>query len=164
MKKAAAALLALALCTPSLSLAATCKDKGVECSLGELLELNTNASTMGISTPEHIAILLEIITYLRRIITNFTATSQVSGCVDLRHDLRPDTTDAQTDGEVSTLQTFLTSQRVYSGLVTGYYGPQTARAVYEWQREQSIPDVTEKTGVGKQTRQKIREATCALVQ
>lgn len=149
---------------PSFAFAATCKEKGVECSLGELLELNTKASSLGISTPEHTAILLEIITHLRRIITNFSATSQVSRCVDLKHDLRPEATDAVTNGEVSALQFFLTSQRVYGGLITGYYGPQTARAVYEWQREQSIPDVSEKTGVGKLTRQKIKEATCAIVQ
>jgi hypothetical protein len=150
-----------ALLTPSLAFASTCVDRNEACSLGELMDISAKAQTLGVSQQEHIAILLEIITNLRRIITNFKASSQVSDCVDLAHDLRPGTNDAKTDGEVSELQYFLTRELVYSDLITGFYGPQTARAVYEWQKEQAIPDVTEATGVGKITRQKIRHTTCA---
>jgi hypothetical protein len=161
MKRLFAGFAIGALLAPSFAFATTCVDRNEQCSLGELMEINTQAQTLGLSKQEHIAVLLEIITNLRRIITNFSASSQVSGCVDLQHDLRPGASDAKTDGEVSSLQSFLTSARTYSGLVTGYYGPQTARAVYEWQKEQAIPDVTEATGVGKVTRQKIRHTTCA---
>ncbi len=58
----------------------------------------------------------------------------------------------------------MASQRVYDGLVTGYYGTTTAKYVYEWQRQNNIEDVTPDTGVGKITREKIRSATCAVVE
>lgn len=169
MKRFAALLALFALLFPSVSLAAastsptTCLDRNEECSLGELMEINKKALDEGLAQHEHVAVLLEIITHLRRIITTFYATSQVSYCVDLKRDLRPGTTDAKTDGEVSTLQFFLTNARVYPGLITGYYGPTTADAVYEWQRENGIADVTRQTGVGKITRQKIREASCPVL-
>ncbi len=164
MKRFLAALAASLLLFPSFSFAATCIERNDECSLGELMEINKNAQSIGLATHEHIAVLLEIISNLRRIITTFQASKAITHCVDLAHDLRPGATDAQTDGGVSTLQFFLSSQRVYDGLVTGYYGPATAQAVYSWQKQNNIEDVTPATGVGKITRTKIRSATCALVE
>lgn len=127
------------------------------------MDINARAQTLGLSAQEHIAVLLEIITHLRRIITTFGANSQVSGCVELAHDLRPGTNDAKTDDEVSRLQRFLTSAGVYDDIITGFYGPVTSRAVFLWQQQQGIPDVTESTGVGAVTREKIRLATCAAL-
>ncbi len=164
MKRFFAALVASLLLLPSFSLAATCIERNEECSLGELMEINTSAREIGLAPHEHIAVLLEIISNLRRIITTFHANKEIIYCVDLKHDLRPGATDAKTDGGVSTLQFFLTSQRVYDGLVTGYYGTATAEAVYAWQQQNSIEGVTLSTGAGPLTRAKIRAATCALVQ
>jgi peptidoglycan hydrolase-like protein with peptidoglycan-binding domain len=164
MMRPLAALIALLIVLPSFSFASTCIERNEECSLGELMEINTNAQKIGLAQHEHIAVLLEIISNLRRIITTFQATKEISHCVDLKHDLRPGTTDAKTDGGVSTLQFFLTSQRVYDGLVTGYYGPSTAHSVYMWQKQNNIEGVTPQTGVGPLTRAKIRSATCAVLE
>lgn len=163
MKRTAASLTLIALVFPSVSLGATCIERNESCSLGELMEINTNAQTIGLTTYEHIAVLLEIITHLRRIITTFEASSQVSGCLELQHDLRPGMNDAKTEGEVSALQHFLSRAGVYDELVTGYYGPVTGRAVYLWQLQNGISGVDESTGVGKITREKVRLATCATL-
>lgn len=163
MKRSAASVLMLALLAPSMALGATCLERNESCSLGELMEINTSAQSLGLSTYEHIAVLLEIITHLRRIITTFGASSQVSGCIELRHDLRPGMSDAKTDGEVSVLQHFLARAGVYDEIVTGYFGPVTGRAVYLWQMQNGISGVDENTGVGKVTREKLRSATCATL-
>lgn len=163
MKPAATSFVIVALLFPSLSLGATCIERNESCSLGELMEINTNAQAMGLTTYEHIAVLLEIITHLRRIITTFEATSQVSGCLEIQHDLRQGMNDASTEGEVSALQHFLSRANVYDELVTGFYGPVTGRAVYLWQVQNGISGVDESTGVGRITREKIRQATCATL-
>jgi hypothetical protein len=159
------AVLLLALFPAGAAALVTCRDRDSECTLQELIQLDKDAEGLGLSKAEHIAILLEIITHLRRIITSFQASSQVSYCVDLKHNMVIGSTDAKTNGEVSTLQAFLDRAGVYGDAsITGVYGLQTAQAVLRWQQQLGIPNVTEKTGVGPFTRQKIKESTCALVQ
>lgn len=156
------ALITLTLILPTFSSAvSTCLERNSECSLGELIRIDKEADARALTREDHIAVLLDMITQLRRIILNFAATSQLYYCVEFNHDLRPGTTDEKTDGEVSTLQLFLSSANVYpEKLITGYYGPATSRAVHRWQVEQGIKDVDESTGVGTQTRNRIRLATC----
>lgn len=166
MRRFAAAAFAIALIFPLTSSAApTCKESSTECSLQELLDISKNAESLGLSKAEHTAILLEIITELRRIITSFKASAPISYCVNLQNNMVIGSTDAKTNGEVSTLQSFLDRAGVYGDAnITGIYGKQTAEAVVRWQQQVGIPDVNESTGVGPLTRKKIREATCPLLQ
>lgn len=56
-------------------------------------------------------------------------------CISLVNNLRTGSTDATTSGEVSILQSYLAEDSsIYpEGLVTGYFGPATERAVQRWQ-------------------------------
>ena len=82
-----------------------------------------------------------------------------ASCLVLAHDMRTGSTDADTDGEVSALQTFLAvDETIYpEGLVTGFYGPATTRAVQRWQKTRDIvgsgtPETTGYGVVGPRTR------------
>jgi len=75
------------------------------------------------------------------------------------HTLSRGATDATTDGEVSLLQIFLANDPdIYpEGLVTGYFGPLTERAVQRWQARMNIvssgtPATTGYGVVGPRTR------------
>lgn len=61
-------------------------------------------------------------------------------CLNLKRSLYLEQRDADTDGEVSKLQKFLAQHPdIYpEGLITGYFGPATERAVQKWQREKGI--------------------------
>src|SRR3989344_4939052 len=63
-----------------------------------------------------------------------------SGAVTLTRTLRLGSTNAVTNGEVSRLQQFLAQDTsIYpEGLVTGYFGPLTQRAVQLWQGTQGV--------------------------
>ena len=84
------------------------------------------------------------------------------GAVTLTKTLRLGSTNAVTNGEVSKLQQFLAQDAsIYpEGLVTGYFGPLTQRAVQLWQGTQGVvsygtPATTGYGVVGPLTRAKI---------
>ncbi|MDP3991368.1 MAG: peptidoglycan-binding domain-containing protein [Candidatus Colwellbacteria bacterium] len=85
-----------------------------------------------------------------------------SGTVTITKTLRLGSTNAATNGEVSQLQQFLAQDTsIYpEGLVTGYFGPLTQRAVQLWQGTQGVvsygtPATTGYGVVGPLTRAKI---------
>src|SRR3989338_490180 len=82
-----------------------------------------------------------------------------SQCVLLNFNLKYRSRDANTNGEVSTLQDFLQSQNYLSSEPTGYFGILTLKAVKDFQRDNGITP----TGyVGPITRAKIN-ALCGDV-
>jgi peptidoglycan hydrolase-like protein with peptidoglycan-binding domain len=95
--------------------------------------------------------------------TSVTTTSEFSCMqVDLKYNLYLGINDNKVDGDVTKLQKFLTQDTdIYpAGLITGYFGPMTERAVQKWQAENKIvssgaPDTTGYGVVGPKTRDKI---------
>lgn len=80
-------------------------------------------------------------------------------CLPLTHNVGLDDTDATTGGDVTRLQQFLaTDHSIYpEGLITGYFGPATLRAVQRWQARAGVvssgdPDTTGYGYVGPKTR------------
>lgn len=106
-----------------------------------------------------IAALLEQIKQLQVLIAQLQGASTVQ-CIDISTDLSSDDDDANTNGEVTKIQKFLSSlgQDIYpEGRVTGYFGPATMRAVQRWQAAHNIvssgdPDSTGFGFVGRRTR------------
>lgn len=93
-------------------------------------------------------------------------------CAAITRTLSPDDTDLLTGGDVSRLQQFLAKDpSLYpEGLVTGFYGPATVRAVQRYQAQNGIisygtPETTGYGAVGPATLAKIRcvSASGALV-
>jgi|GEM_PF-3778363 len=162
MKRFAIALVLLTLTAPMSAAALTsCLERNTDCTLIELLKLDKEAETAGMSKDDRIAILLDIITQLRRIITSFQSTAHSSFCMMIKNDLALGSTDAKTNGDVSTLQQFLTNERfLETGYITGFYGPRTTTAAYAWQQSQGIKSATGKGGLSKEGRERIRLATC----
>ncbi|MCE9541632.1 peptidoglycan-binding protein [Candidatus Kaiserbacteria bacterium] len=83
-------------------------------------------------------------------------------CTNLTRNLSADDSDASTGGQVTQLQTFLAQDTsIYpEGLVTGYFGPATLRAVQRWQAKNGVvssgtPDTTGYGFVGTKTRAAI---------
>lgn len=76
--------------------------------------------------------------------TSSASTVAHSDCLSLSNTLSLGTTDTRTDGEVSKLQRFLAqSPSLYpEGLVTGYFGSATARAVGRLQEKAGIASST----------------------
>lgn len=120
-------------------------------------------------TPEvqaQIAILLQRVQQLQALIDQLRAqqdnTTTTTSCVDLTHNMGPDDTDSNSGGDVTRLQRFLAGQPgIYpEGLITGYYGPATTRAVQRWQAEHGIassgtPETTGYGYVGPRTREEM---------
>jgi hypothetical protein len=80
-----------------------------------------------------------------------------TACVSLAYNLRYQSRDIATNGEVSTLQDFLQSNGYLNNEPTGYFGLLTLKAVKSFQGANSI----EPTGyVGPITRAKIQALTC----
>lgn len=81
-----------------------------------------------------------------------------NGCLILGNSISVGSTDKGTGGAVSRLQLFLKNQGSYpEGLVTGYYGPATMRAVQRWQKDNGVvssgsPSTTGYGAVGAKTR------------
>ncbi len=87
-------------------------------------------------------------------VTNVT-TPPPQTCAAITHPLSAEDKDASTGGDVSRLQQFLAADPVLypEGLVTGFYGPATTRAVGRYQVSKGLPN----TGtVGPQTLAIIR--------
>lgn len=81
----------------------------------------------------------------------------VSSCISLNNNLRYQSRDINTNGEVSTLQDFLQSKGYLNSEPTGYFGLLTLSAVKSFQSASGI----EPTGyVGPITRARIQSSTC----
>ncbi len=91
--------------------------------------------------------------------TTVSSSTTVSNpyCAAFTHSLYVGSRDSFTLGQVSLLQRFLTSQGIYSGPVTGYYGYMTASAVARFQRDHGISPVG---AVGPLTRAAINAIAC----
>lgn len=90
-------------------------------------------------------------------------------CPKLSHTLYRGVSDNSTGGEVTKLQMMLAEdQSVYpEGMITGYYGPLTEKAVQNWQIKQGIvssgsPETTGHGVVGSLTRGKI-VSVCQII-
>ncbi|MDD5068879.1 MAG: Ser-Thr-rich GPI-anchored membrane family protein [Candidatus Pacebacteria bacterium] len=82
-----------------------------------------------------------------------------SSCVVLTYDLRYQSRDISTNGEVSSLQDFLQSKGYLSSEPTGYFGMLTFQAVKDFQKANGISP----TGfVGPITRAKIHQVSCGI--
>ena len=88
-----------------------------------------------------------------------------TSCLNFTYNLYLGSTDSQTNGEVSALQKFLAQDSsIYpEGLITGYFGPATEKAVQRWQAKNNIvssgsPDTTGYGVVGSKTRAAIRKS------
>lgn len=139
----------------------SCRDTDKGCTLEQLIQLNTDASGLGLATAERIAIMQEIIAKLTVQITELqkhSSTNTVSTqCLDLNNSLILGSTDKTTNGEVSKLQQFLFTAGVYpEAQITGYYGNLTAQAVVRWQKAHGMDFVTATSGVGPMTRAKMK--------
>ncbi len=73
------------------------------------------------------------------VVTNIT-TPPPQACAAITHTLSAEDTDALTGGDVSRLQQYLAADPVLypEGLVTGFYGPATAKAVGRYQESKGI--------------------------
>lgn len=86
------------------------------------------------------------------------APATTSKCVSITHDLQYRSRDAQTGGDVSTLQDFLQSQGYLNSEPTGYFGLLTQSAVKSYQKANGILN----SGYfGPITRGKLVSALCA---
>ncbi len=81
-------------------------------------------------------------------------------CPTLSHDLERGSTDAETDGQVSELQRFLSEYYGIPQLIEGVFGPKTQKYVQQFQKEQTL-----RTGgfVGQLTRAAIARVCAADV-
>ncbi|MEK9171990.1 MAG: peptidoglycan-binding domain-containing protein, partial [Patescibacteria group bacterium] len=98
-----------------------------------------------------------------------SSRAPASGAITLTNTLRRGSTNAATNGEVSRLQQFLAQDKaIYpEGLVTGYFGPKTQRAVQLFQGTQGVvsygsPATTGYGVVGPQTRAKINQVAAGV--
>ncbi len=81
-------------------------------------------------------------------------------CANIIHTLRIGTDDERTNGDVTSLQSFLQDEGYLSVDPTGYYGSATAKAVKKFQSKYGISPVGI---VGSVTRKKIKSLTCNQV-
>lgn len=99
------------------------------------------------------------VTYVGRVAPKceFAACPNVSPCVDIKTDLRVNSTDATTGGDVTKLQTFLAPQYLKVE-PTGRFLGLTRAAVVDFQKQYGISPAF--GNVGPITRAKIKELTC----
>ena len=83
------------------------------------------------------------------------------GCIDIKNDIRFGSTDKETNNEVSLLQSFLKSNKVYNHKASRIVGKRTLYAIKSFQKKESL----ESTGfVGPSTRARIKKITCKTTQ
>lgn len=78
-------------------------------------------------------------------------------CVVINHNMSYGATDAMTNGEVSTLQTFLLNKGYFHTTVVGVFGPVTLAAVQSFQNANGLPSFGY---AGPMTRALIQQLTC----
>ena len=81
-------------------------------------------------------------------------------CANITRALKLGSRDANTGGDVSTLQTYLSQANYLDADPTGYYGRATFKAVQAFQKANGI---TPQGNVGPYTRAKIKEVSCGNV-
>jgi hypothetical protein len=110
---------------------------------------------------EEIQVLLKMLEQLQAQLSQLQGGgSSGTQCIQLTKNLYLGMNDANTAGEVSKLQRFLTSTGHYTyPEITGYYGPATQKAVQELQNDRDIIETTGFGTVGSRTRT-IVEETC----
>lgn len=93
-----------------------------------------------------------------------TPTSSIGSCLNLTQTLTVGSSDSAWNGEVSRLQQFLAKEGVYpEGLLTGYFGQATSRAVQKWQSSHGIAITTAGVAVvGPKTRAAMAQ-NCAAI-
>ena len=92
--------------------------------------------------------------------TDVSNRDVLTSCVSLQNNLRHGSRDANTNGEISILQSFLKSKNYLNYRVTGYFGPLTLAAVKNFQRGNDIIS----TGyVGPITRARISVVSCGTM-
>ena len=79
-------------------------------------------------------------------------------CVDLMNNLRYQSVDIGTKGEVSKMQGFLNARGYLVSKPTGYFGNATVKGVKSFQKEIGVTPIT--GTVGPLTRARIKKATC----
>ncbi len=85
-----------------------------------------------------------------------TITDQID-CVNITHNLKLGSKDANTSGDVTTLQVYLSQANFLDSDPTGYLGRATKKAVQDFQKAN---DITPTGSVGPYTRAKIKELSC----
>lgn len=86
-----------------------------------------------------------------------TVSDQID-CAVITHALKLGSKDANTGGDVTTLQTYLSQANFLDADPTGYFGKATKKAVQDFQ---SANGITPLGSVGPYTRMKIKEISCA---
>ncbi len=92
------------------------------------------------------------------------STTSAAHCLLVTHDFSLDATDADTGGEVSRLQRFLSAEGEYDEPITGQLNTATSRALQHWQSAHNIAITKVDEGaIGPRTRvEMIRGCTTAL--
>ncbi|PIR46310.1 MAG: hypothetical protein COV07_04405 [Candidatus Vogelbacteria bacterium CG10_big_fil_rev_8_21_14_0_10_45_14] len=95
------------------------------------------------------------------------STATRPACEGLTKDMKSGSTDLQTDGNVSKLQEYLkTNSAIYpEGLITGYVGPGTLRAIKRYQIREGLANVGDAHFgiVGGDTKSSISREICAYL-
>jgi len=123
-------------------------------------EASINASALGLRRTHALVECAKSFAALPAVTTGAaSAAPSMQACIDLSRRLALNDTDATTVGEVSRLQRFLARDAsIYpEGLVTGFFGLATQRAIQRWQAQSGIvssgnPDSTGYGAVGPSTR------------
>ncbi|MES2409275.1 MAG: IPT/TIG domain-containing protein [Patescibacteria group bacterium] len=93
-------------------------------------------------------------------VTQAESVAPTSSCIQLSNDLHLGLSDVRTDGEVTKLQSYLSTTGYFHVVTTGYFGVVTMDAVRNFQRDHGI--IT--TGfVGPLTRAEIGRISCGTV-
>jgi|GEM_PF-3339685 len=103
------------------------------------------------------SVLIPATSFAQTLPSDIDPTPATGGCISIVNNLRYQSRDVSTNGEVSTLQDFLQSKNYLHTEPTGYFGLLTLQAVKDFQSANGI----NATGfVGPITRGKIKALTC----
>lgn len=124
---------------------------------GYTLSSQTTVDTSAVACTMDAKLCPDGVTYVGRVGPSCAFAACPSICLDLKTDLRVNSTDAGTGGEVSKLQTFLAPQYLKVE-PTGRFLGLTRAAIVDFQKQYGISPAF--GNVGPLTRAKIKELTC----
>ena len=131
-----------------------------------LLNFPTVSAATTADLQQQLSALLQQVQNLQQQLQGTSQPQSSQQSLSLNFNLRRGLTDAKTNGEVSKLQQFLAQDKtIYpEGLVTGYFGPLTQKAMQRWQARNGIvssgsPATTGYGVVGSKTRAKLQAVT-----
>ena len=101
--------------------------------------------------------LLPSLVYAQSTTVNDTVADQID-CAVITHNLKLGSRDANTGGDVTTLQIYLSQANYLDSDPTGYFGRATRKAVQDFQTANGISPAG---NVGPMTRAKIKEVSCS---